>query len=121
MQIMDFPDPRRPIDKLRRVTLRTICQRKGIRLSEPLPPASVMKALIEAEGGLEAVLQRPDRPTPSPEQLAASEPASQEAVRHQLEAMKMPDIRILCSKQGVVWGPKDKKDVLIERLLEPAR
>lgn len=113
MEVYDVPDPRRPIERLRRAQLREICLKKGIQLPSPMPPATLMRNLIEAEGGLEAVLSRPDKKVP---QLSGER--QETLIREGLEGMKMPDIRKLCSKQGVVWGPGDKKADLIERLLD---
>lgn len=121
MQILDAPDPRPVIEKLRRHELREICLKKGLSLSGPLPPANVMRAMIEAEGGLREVLSRPDRPAPKMDARDGGGDISDEAMREHLESLPMTKIRQTCKQRGVTFRPSDKKTVLVERLLEPGQ
>jgi hypothetical protein len=121
MQILDAPDSRPVIEKLRRFQLREICLKKGISLPGPLPTAEVMRAMIQAEGGLREVMSRPDRPTPKMDARDTGSEISDEDMRKYLEGLPMPKIRQACKERGVVFRPSDKKAALVERLLEPGQ
>ena len=115
----NFDDPRPIIERLRRTELREICRKKGITLPAVMPPATVMRALIEAEGGIEAVMAKPDQPLHKIQnEQATSEDVDN--IRAALESKPMPEIRKLCKAHGIVQHPRDKKPTLIERLLDHA-
>lgn len=114
-QLAQVDDPRLPIDKLRRVQLRAICLSKGIALPGPFPPATIMRHLIEAEGGLDEVLGRNDKPV---HKLGGGlDKRSEALVRVGLEKATMIEVRRLCGENGVPWKPTDKKAALIELLI----
>lgn len=118
MDVMNMPDPRRPIERIRRSQLREICLTRGITLPSALPPANVMIGLIEAEGGLQEVLSRPVQPVKAmSEDASGLDEKSRGLVRDALQAMPMPKLRKYCSERQVVWGPKDSKADLIGRIL----
>lgn len=126
MRAGQIEDPRSPLYRFRRRQLEAILRDNHIPYPQDIPAETARMLIRQSDIDARKYLDDNGQFMPPQEAQASRPDKSEEPERKvagiasgvDLEAMKMPDIRRLCSQMDVSWTKTDKKAELIARLRE---